>query len=181
MKENMNYDKSWGSDWQPVDVQIYCCIINPNGDILYANKPFCELTGFTTGELIGNNVNAIGHDCPVNEFIKTMKQAMVLKGIWKGEFNLKTKSGSYIRLHSTVIPLLDDQGKTAQYLSICHSVDHTKEIGPQFNLRIEDMKEIIFQIEHKRKNFRIQYLGLVNLLDASRIPMGELTEIMQFF
>ncbi len=84
------------------------------GIITYANRKFCQMSGYTRDELKGKNHNIVRHpDMPkaaFKELWDTIKQGKEWSGIVK---NLR-KDGRYYWVYSHIVPVIED-GKTIGY------------------------------------------------------------------
>lgn len=87
------------------------------GIITYANRKFCEVSGYTAEELIGKPHSIIRHpDMPKAVFAKmwdTIKGGQAWNGIVK---NLR-KDGLYYWVDSEILPILDDDFQVTGYIA----------------------------------------------------------------
>lgn len=97
------------------------------GDILMANKNFCELSGYSLGELIGQNHNIINSGFHEPQFWKNMWKQISSGKIWHAEVCNRKKNGETYWVDSSIIPFLNDQGKPYQYLSIRFDITSRKK------------------------------------------------------
>lgn len=87
------------------------------GIITYANKAFCEVSGYSVEELIGQPHNIIRHpDMPSAAFEKmwsTIQGGQAWNGIVK---NLR-KDGKYYWVDSEVLPIKDNDDKITGFIA----------------------------------------------------------------
>ncbi|MCX6051775.1 MAG: PAS domain S-box protein [Campylobacterales bacterium] len=77
-----------------VDLSSVVSKTDPKGLITYANKNFCDISGYSQEELIGKSHNIITHpDTPVKTFAELWK-TITSKKIWKGIVKNRAKDGS---------------------------------------------------------------------------------------
>jgi len=114
------------------------------GNITHVNDRFCEISGYTKEELLGQSHNIIRHpDTPTavfKELWDTIKQGK----IWQGELKNRTKEGKAYYVKSTIYPLIDENGKIVEYIGLREDVTRLVESAK----RIEDEKrrfDAIFQ------------------------------------
>lgn len=85
------------------------------GVITYANRKFCEISGYTKEELIGQPHNIIRHpDMPKKAF-ETMWQTIKQGSVWNGLVKNLRKDGLYYWVETTITPLTDETGAIVKY------------------------------------------------------------------
>ncbi|OHU85034.1 MULTISPECIES: response regulator [Pseudoalteromonas] len=93
-------------------------ITDSNGDIIYVNDYFCQISGYTKEELMGQNHRLIKSDVHNREFYHDIWQTISRGEVWKGDICNKKKNGGLYWVHSTITPMLDQEGHPYQYISI---------------------------------------------------------------
>lgn len=87
------------------------------GIIVYANKKFCEISGYTAQELVGKPHNIIRHpDMPKAAFEK-MWSAIQGGQAWNGLVKNLRKDGLYYWVETEILPIKDDEGKVIGYIA----------------------------------------------------------------
>ncbi len=88
------------------------------GNITFVNDRFCEISGFTREELIGQSHNIVRHpDMPTSIF-KDMWKVLNSKKSWNGKIkNLKKDGGSYW-VKSTISPIIDYDGNIVEFIGM---------------------------------------------------------------
>jgi diguanylate cyclase (GGDEF)-like protein/PAS domain S-box-containing protein len=88
------------------------------GNITYVNDRFCEISGYSREELIGQNHRLIKSGVHSDEFYRDMYRAIVSGKVWEGENCNRAKDGHHFWLRSTIVPFLDKDGKPTQYIAM---------------------------------------------------------------
>ena len=97
------------------------------GVVLFANRDFCEISGFSINELIGQNHNIVRHpDMPKAAF-KDLWETIKQNKIWTGYVKNKSKNGDFYWVFATIYSI--DNG----YLS-CRRKASDKEIEDAIKL-----------------------------------------------
>jgi aerotaxis receptor len=87
------------------------------GNIIYANKNFTEIAGYSLEEVLGKPHNLVRHpDMPKTAF-KIVWDSIKEKGFWEGHVKNLTKSGNFYWVYATILKKIDKSGNTT-YLSI---------------------------------------------------------------
>ena len=88
------------------------------GIIIYANEKFCDISGFSREELVGQNHRILNSGLHTAAFFKDMWHTIASGNIWHGEIRNKKKDRSFYWVDSTIVPFLNKEGKPYQYVSI---------------------------------------------------------------
>jgi len=95
---------------------------NTKGIITYANKKFCEISGYDEKELLGMPHNIVRHPDIPKEIFKEMWSTIKNKKIWKGILKNRKKDGGTYIVDATVIPVMDNDGDIIEYVAVRHDV-----------------------------------------------------------
>ena len=91
---------------------------NTEGIITYSNDRFCELSGYSKSELIGQPHSIVRHpDTPESTF-EEMWNHLKNKQIWTGMLQNKNKNGSSYYVHASIFPILDEHGNVIEYMAL---------------------------------------------------------------
>ncbi len=148
-----------------MDKNVITSETDENGIITYVSQAFCEISGHTKKELIGQPHNIVRHpDMPANIFDdlwKTLKQDKV----WEGEVKNLKKDGTYYWVHTIISPKCIDGNANCGYTAIRYDITAQKEIEELTkNLEItikertqelDDEKELISSIMDAQENLVI--------------------------
>ncbi len=85
------------------------------GVITYANRKFCEISGYSKEELLGKPHNIIRHpDMPKKAF-ETMWSTIKQGKVWTGLVKNLRKDGRYYWVETTITPVMDENGAIVRY------------------------------------------------------------------
>ncbi|MCB5160695.1 response regulator [Marinomonas algarum] len=99
-----------------------------DGNIVYANDKFCEITGYDRSELLGKNHSIFKSGEHPQSYYKELWDTIASSKVWRGELKNRNKDGSFSWLSATIVPLLDHAGKPFQYFAIRTDVTSRKEM-----------------------------------------------------
>lgn len=103
------------------------------GLITYANRKFCEISGYEKEELIGKPHNIIRHpDMPKEAFAK-MWSTIQSGQIWHGLVKNLRKDGRYYWVETEVVPSKNENGEIIGYVAARkvasrHNIEETAEM-----------------------------------------------------
>ncbi|MCG8406667.1 MAG: response regulator [Phycisphaerales bacterium] len=136
-------------------------IANVKGDITYVNDTFCEISGFSREELIGQNHRIVKSDVHSAEFYRTMWRTISKGQVWQGVFKNRRKDGSFYWVDATIVPFKDENGKIREYVAIRTDVTKLKkieeklsQINREHQLQQEKLQEQQDQLIHINANLQ---------------------------
>jgi len=87
------------------------------GTIVYANKMFCEISGYKAQELVGESHNIVRHpDMPKAVFAKMWKTIQSGR-MWNGLVKNLRKDGLYYWIDTEILPIRDEKETIIGYIA----------------------------------------------------------------
>ncbi len=152
-----------------VDENVSLSISNTQDIITDVSRAFCELTGYSKEEVIGNSYKMIDGENVSDEFYETMWDTISSGKIYQGEVENKNKDGKHFWSTIKITPIFDKEGNIVKYITIRHDITYKKKLK---RLSIEDdltelynrryFNEILNKTIAKVKKDKLS-LGLVTL------------------
>lgn len=112
-------------------------LTDAKGHITYANEEFCRISRYTMDEIIGKDHRIINSGLHPKEFFAEMWSTIKSGKVWRGQLRNRAKDGSYYWVDSVIAPILDENGKPAEYLSIRFDITEMK----RFESELAEAKE----------------------------------------
>ena len=111
-----------------VDENVLTSSTDLDGNITYASEAFCEISGYTKDELIGQNHRIIRHSDMKESTYKELWETITSGKTWKGEIKNKKKNGDYYWVKASISPMFDNKGEIISYTSIREDITDKKII-----------------------------------------------------
>lgn len=151
---------------------------DPRGIITYSNSRFCELSGYSESELVGQPHSIVRHPDTSKATFEEMWKQLKQKQIWSGMLQNRNKNGSSYYVHATIFPILDENGEILEYMALRE--DLTSMILYEKNL--EGQQERLHQILNNQDSIvaLTTITGKVLFLNKKFFDYFEFTDINDF-
>jgi diguanylate cyclase (GGDEF)-like protein/PAS domain S-box-containing protein len=111
-----------------LDVTAIVAITNVQGTITHVNNKFCEISGYSQHELIGQNHRLLRSDAHDKTFFREMYRQIARGQVWRGEICNRRKDGTTYWVDTTIVPHLNTAGNPDSYTSIRFDVTRRHQI-----------------------------------------------------
>ncbi|MCX7627319.1 MAG: EAL domain-containing protein [Methylophilaceae bacterium] len=101
-------------------------ITDASGTIIDVNPMFCEITGYSREEVIGQNPRILSSGRQSTEFYRQMWQSLEETGHWRGEIWNRRKNGEVYAELLTISALRDEAGQTQYYIGLFSDITYVK-------------------------------------------------------
>ena len=108
-----------------------------DGTITYVNQKFCDISGYTEQELIGQNHRILKSGVHSHEFYADMYATLLRGEVWEAEICNLNKAGDTYWSLTTIVPCLDENNAPNRYIAIRSDITARKLV--EDNLRITDL------------------------------------------
>jgi len=151
------------------------CIVSPETEIVEVNQAFCDITGYSRQEVIGQNPRLLQSGRHEPEFYHQMWQAMADSGTWRGEIWNQRKDGSIYPQFLTMSAVTNSKGELVNYIGLFSDISklkaHEEELKhlaqydaltglPNRVLFAEQLKYAMARVKRTKKNMAIVYIDL---------------------
>lgn len=126
-----------------LDQHAIVSITNLDGNIIYANGRFCEISGYSQAELLGSNHRILLSGIHPAEFFTDMWHTISQGKVWHGEICNRNKRGTNYWVDSTIVPLMGGDGLPFQYIAIRTDISARKAIEAQIEEQLRFVEVLL--------------------------------------
>jgi diguanylate cyclase (GGDEF)-like protein/PAS domain S-box-containing protein len=128
-----------------VDKYVITSTTDRKGIITSTSDAFCEISGYSQQELIGNDHSIVRHSDMPASIYKELWSSITRGQTWQGELKNKKKNGDYYWVHAYISPVCDEQGNITGYTAIREDIT-SKKLAEE--LSITDELTSLFNRRH---------------------------------
>ncbi|MCO4780852.1 MAG: PAS domain S-box protein [Candidatus Cloacimonetes bacterium] len=97
-------------------------ITNFDGEMLYVNQKFCNISGYSESELLGKNPRILNSSYHQPSYFKNLWLSIKSGKTWQGEIRNKKKDGSIYFTFTTIVPFLSTEQKETRFIAILNDI-----------------------------------------------------------
>lgn len=101
-------------------------IADQQGNIVYVNQAFSEITGYSQAEAVGRNPRFLKSGRHDAAFYHGMWAALANEGRWQGELWNRRKDGAIYPQHATISVVMDEEGQARNYVAVFIDISQQK-------------------------------------------------------
>ncbi|MGB0524185.1 MAG: PAS domain S-box protein [Flammeovirgaceae bacterium] len=147
-----------------LDEAALVSITDLEGNIKHVNAKYCEVSGYTLSELVGEKHHIMSSGFHDAIFWREMWDTLAQGKAWRGEVKNSTKQGSDYWMDTIISPIKKPNGEIYEYMSINYLITEHKHLFSQREELLKDLEDYAFQTSHKIRGPLARMLGLTNLL-----------------
>ncbi len=102
-------------------------ITDAKAQIQYVNDAFTAQTGYTSDEVIGQNLRLLQSGNVPRDYYETMWTTLSAGRVWRGEFHNRKKDGALYWGAAVIAPIHNEQGTITHYIGITEDITPMKQ------------------------------------------------------
>ena len=122
-------------------------ITDPKGAILWTNRAFSDLTGYTPDEAWGKNPRLLSSGKQDNKFYSNLWQTITTGKVWHGEIINRRKDGTLYTEEMTITPVRSDSGEITHFVAIKQDVSERIRVEQQLRESETFYRQIISSVQ----------------------------------
>jgi len=125
-----------------LDQHAIVAVTDLKGTITYANDRFCEISGYSREELLGQNHRMLKSGVHDAEFYHDLFRTISQRKVWRGDICNRAKDGHLYWVASTIVPFIDQDGNLEQYVAIRSDITALKQLSEELRFSQERLNSI---------------------------------------
>ncbi len=158
LEENIDEVESMNKEmkilFNTYDTHIIASETDLNGIIGYVSTAFCDVSGYSKEELIGQSHNIVRHPDTPKEVYKDMWRTIKAGKEWTGEMKNRNKDGSFYWVDIVVSPEFDKDKNITGFSAVRHVITSKKELESfshsleeKVYSRTKELEEMVKKVE----------------------------------
>ena len=185
-KDNQISNKKLEELFFMFDKKVIASRTDKFGIITYVTNAFCEISGYTREELLGQNHRIIKHEDMNNDVYKELWETISKGKIFTGEIKNKKKDGTFYYVNISIFPEKNDELEITGYFAIREDITAKKEVesfNDTLSLKVE--QEVLGNLKKDKLLLQQSKLAAMGEMIGSiahqwRQPLNTLAIKLQF-
>lgn len=137
-------------------------ITDLEGNLEYVNPKFIELTGYSSSEVIGLDINILKSGMQDEGLFKEMWETVNSGEVWRGQFHNKKKNGEQFWEAVSISAIQNESGDVINFIQIGEDITQQKKTETELKVALEKALE----------SDRLKSAFLANMSHELRTPMN---------
>jgi PAS domain S-box-containing protein len=124
-------------------------VTDTKGNIEYVNPKFCQITGYTVQEALGQNPRVLKSGEQSNEFYKNLWDTILRGEEWRGQFSNKKKNGEIFYEDASISAVKDEQGNIINFIAVKEDVTEKRATEEKAKEAMRIKSDFISVVSHE--------------------------------
>jgi PAS domain S-box-containing protein len=139
--------------------QMSVVMTNQFGTIEFVNSKFCQITGYSKEEAIGQNLRILKSGQTSPEEYKNLWDTITSGKDWNGEFVNVKKNGELYVESASITPIANEKGQFTHFLAIKNDITEQKKIASQLKTLSTVVEENPLMVLITNEKYEIEYVN----------------------
>ncbi|WP_185819646.1 sensor domain-containing protein [Salibacterium salarium] len=144
-----------------VDQSLLLAVTDENGVITDVNTSFCNTTGYSKLEILGESLLRLGPDYNSGCFFEIIQKTIQSGEVWEGEIKNRHKEGSTYWLKATILPFCNKNGSVYKWIAVMKDITKEKRKEEQWRETIQgdfykilnNMESLVFKVKQHEDSY----------------------------
>ncbi|MEK7096282.1 MAG: PAS domain S-box protein, partial [Patescibacteria group bacterium] len=144
------------------------------GNIIYANAMFEQVSKYSKEELLGQNHRILKSGYHDHAFYEELWETISSGRVWRGEIKNKAKDGTFYWVDTVIAPIFGEDGKPYQYIAVRFPITEKKSLEDQLEAKAVQLNEQLQKSQAQNKNLNDAKKAMLNVLEDTQELQKEL-------
>jgi PAS domain S-box-containing protein len=165
-----------------LDESAIVSMTDAEGNINYVNDKFCEISGYSQEELLGQNHRLLKSGLQPDGLFIGMWKALSIGKVWRGEILNRKKDGGYYWVDTTINPFKNDKGEIEKHIAVRFDITKQKEQQESLASSNKELEQFAYIASHDLQEPLRTVMSFVDLLkeDYQGNPDEDTYKYLQF-
>jgi PAS domain S-box-containing protein len=142
------------------------------GQIEFVNARYCQLTGYSRQEVLGQNPRMLKSGETTDADYRKLWQLISSGRVWSGEFHNRKKNGELFWEHATIAPVRNAEGEIRHFVAVKEDITERKRLEDQLHQaqKMESIGALAGGVAHDFNNMLAVILGRTQLALRKVVP-----------
>ncbi len=147
------------------------------GKITYVNEKFIEISGYSRGELLGQDHRIINSGFHDKDFFKELWGTIKNGLVWKGEIKNRSKDGEFYWVDTTIYPVRGNDNKIFKFIAIRLDITEPKRIQEDYLKALETRTNFLANMSHEIRTPLNGIMGFTEILMQKKLDLDSKAEV----
>ncbi|MEK7561275.1 MAG: PAS domain S-box protein, partial [Patescibacteria group bacterium] len=174
-KKNLQLDENLSNTLlQAIGITAIVSMDDIEGNIIYANAMFEQVSKYSKEELLGQNHRILKSGYHNQAFYEELWKTISSGKVWRGEIKNKAKDGTFYWVDTVIAPIFGEDGKPYQYIAVRFPITEKKSLEEQLEVKAAQLNEQLQKSQARNKSLDDAQKAMLNVLEDTQELQKEL-------
>lgn len=148
-----------------LDNSALVAVTDVEGDIIFVNNKFVEISQYSQDELMGQNHRMLKSGYHPQSFYGDLWKTISMGKVWNGEIKNRAKDGSFYWVDTYISPVFNNDGEITAYAAVRFPITEKKEAEEKVALEAKRFQQVAEDVHKKNEELEKIRKATLNILE----------------